>query len=86
MSALNHSLQVEFIQKMIKTLRDHIMFPPSVLNTTARGMMGQPSFINGGSFSNFIDEASIERIAAWEKFWNRFLFSEMLALASLEYI
>jgi len=49
-------------------------------------MMGQPSFINGGSFSNFIDEASIERIAAWEKFWNRFLFSEMLALASLEYI
>lgn len=62
----------------LETLRDHIMFPaerPSVLNTVARGMMGQPTSINGGSFSNLLDEASIERIAtsAWEKFWNRFL-------------
>jgi len=38
-------------------------------------MMGQPGSINGGSISNLLDEASIEKIAAtaWEKFWNRFL-------------
>lgn len=48
----------------LETLRDHIMFPterPSVLNTIARGMMGQPGFVNGGSFSNLLDEASKER-------------------------
>jgi len=61
----------------LETLRDHIMYPaerPSVLNI-ARRMMRQPNFINGGSFSNLIDEVSIERIAAsaWEKFWNKFL-------------
>jgi hypothetical protein len=55
------------------------MFPaerPAMLNTLARGMMGQPTAMhNGGSFSNFLDEASIEKIAisAWEKFWNKFL-------------
>lgn len=62
----------------LENLRDHIMFPaerPAVLNTVARGMMGQPGTVNGGSFSNLLDEASIEKIAisAWEKFWNRFL-------------
>jgi len=61
----------------LETLRDHIMFPaeqPSVLNTVTQGM-GQPGFMNGSSFSNLLDEASIEKIAmsAWEKFWNRFL-------------
>jgi len=37
-------------------------------------MMG-PGFVNGGSFSNLLDEASIEKIvmSAWEKFWNKFL-------------
>jgi len=62
----------------LETLRDHIMFPaerPSVLNTVARGMMGQPGSINGGSFLNLLDEASIEKIAtsAWERFWKKFL-------------
>jgi len=33
-----------------------------------------PGFVNGGSFSNLLDEASIEKIVmSWEKFWNRFL-------------
>jgi len=37
--------------------------------------MGQPGFINRSSFSNLLDEASIEKIAisAWEKFRNKFL-------------
>jgi len=37
--------------------------------------MRLPGFINGGSFSNLLDEASIEKIAisAWTKFWNKFL-------------
>ena len=61
----------------LETLRDHIMFPaerPSVLNTITQ-RMGQPGFVNGSSFSNLLDEASIEKIAmsAWKKFWNRFL-------------
>lgn len=60
-------------------LRDHIMFPaerPAMLNTLARGMMGQPTVMHGGgSFANFLDEASVEKIAisAWKKFWDRFL-------------
>ncbi|XP_067209983.1 uncharacterized protein [Linepithema humile] len=63
----------------LKELRDHIMFPaerPAVLNTLARGMMGQPTTMHGGgSFANFLDEASIEKItiSAWKKFWNKFL-------------
>ena len=37
--------------------------------------MRQSTVLNGGSLSNLIDEASIERIAisAWTKFWNKFL-------------
>jgi len=40
----------------LDTLRDHIMFPAerlSVLNTVARGMMGQPGSINGAHSSIF---------------------------------
>lgn len=63
----------------LEELKDHIMFPaerPAVLNTVARGVMGRPTTLNGGSISNLIDEASIEKIAvsAWMKFWNKFLF------------
>ncbi|KAM0728880.1 hypothetical protein ACS0PU_004234 [Formica fusca] len=63
----------------LKDLRDHIMFPverPSVLNTVARGVMGRSTSLQGGSISNLLDEASMEKIAAsaWKKFWNKFLF------------
>lgn len=60
-------------------LRNHIMFPaerPAIINAVARGMMGQPTTMHGGgSFANFLDEASVEKIAisAWKKFWDRFL-------------
>lgn len=68
-----------YSEKDLNELRDHVMFPaerPAMLNTLARGMMGQPTTMHGGgSFSNFLDEASVERIAisAWQKFWSRFL-------------
>lgn len=67
-----------YTDKDLEELRDHIMFPaerPSVLNTVARGIMGQPSVLHGGSLSNLLDEASIEKIAtsAWERFWSKFL-------------
>ncbi|EZA49469.1 Glutamate dehydrogenase, mitochondrial, partial [Ooceraea biroi] len=62
----------------LETLPDHIMFPaerPAVLNTVARGVMGRPTIIHGGSIANLLDETSIEKIAisTWEKFWNKFL-------------
>jgi len=67
-----------YSQSDLEELKDHIMFPaerPAILNTIARGILGQPTVFNGGSLSNLIDEASIERIAisAWTKFWNKFL-------------
>lgn len=53
------------------------MFPaerPAILNKVARGILGQTMVLNGGSLSNLLDEASIEKIAmsAWTKFWNKF--------------
>ncbi|KYN05855.1 hypothetical protein ALC62_03208 [Cyphomyrmex costatus] len=67
-----------YSQSDLEELKDHIMFPaerPAILNTVARGILGQTTVLNGGSLSNLIDEASIERIAAsaWTKFWNKFL-------------
>ena len=67
-----------YSQKDLKDLRNYIMFPaerPALLNTIARGIMGQTISINGGSISNLFDEAAIEKIAAtaWDKFWNKFL-------------
>jgi len=67
-----------YSQKDLKDLRNHIMFPAerlALLNTIARGIMGQTISINGGSISNLFDEATIEKIAAtaWDKFWNKFL-------------
>ena len=59
-------------------LRDHIMFPvekPSMLNTIARGAMGQD--IPSGSISmlNLLDEESLDRIAesAGKRIWNGFM-------------
>ncbi|KYN12133.1 hypothetical protein ALC57_15695 [Trachymyrmex cornetzi] len=54
------------------------MFPAewlAILNTIARGILGRTTVLNGGSLSNLIDEATIERIAisAWTKFWSKFL-------------
>lgn len=68
-----------YSEQDLAELRDHIMFPaerPAMLNTLARGMMGQPTAMHGGgSFANFLDEAAVEKIAlsAWTKFWSRFL-------------
>ncbi|XP_071577514.1 uncharacterized protein [Temnothorax nylanderi] len=67
-----------YTQKDLEDLKDHIMFPaerPAVLNTVARGVMGESTVLSGGSFANLIDEASIEKIAlsAWENFWSKFL-------------
>ena len=58
--------------------KDYIMFPaerPAILNTIARGIFGLLTVLNGGSLSNLIDEASLERIkiSTWTKFWNKFL-------------
>ncbi|KYN45242.1 hypothetical protein ALC56_00321 [Trachymyrmex septentrionalis] len=55
-----------YSQSDLEELKDHIMFPaerPAILNIIARGILGQSTVLNGGSFSNLIDEASIERIA-----------------------
>ncbi|EZA60625.1 hypothetical protein X777_14435 [Ooceraea biroi] len=67
-----------YTEQDLETLRDHIMFPaerPAVLNTVARGVMGRPTTLHGGSIANLLDETSIEKIAisTWEKFWNKFL-------------
>lgn len=67
-----------YTENDLEQLRDHILFLAerlALLNTVARGMMGQPASVNGGSFSILLDEAAIEKIAisAWEKFWNKFL-------------
>ena len=61
------SLATSGIYSDLEILQDHIIFSAewsSVLNIVARGMMGQSGFVNGGSFSNLLDEASIEKIAA----------------------
>ncbi|KMQ88976.1 hypothetical protein RF55_11456 [Lasius niger] len=67
-----------YTENDLKDLRDHIMFPaerPAVLNTIARGIMGRPISLQGGSISNLLDVNAIEKIAVstWEKFWNKFL-------------
>lgn len=67
-----------YTQNDLDELRDHIMFPaerPAVLNTVVRGVMGQSTFMQGGSIANLMDEASIKKIVAstWEKFWGKFL-------------
>ncbi|XP_077272765.1 uncharacterized protein LOC143903177 [Temnothorax americanus] len=67
-----------YTPKDLEDLKDHIMFPaerPAVLNTVARGVMGQSTSLHGGSIANLIDEASIEKYAlsAWQKFWSKFL-------------
>jgi hypothetical protein len=67
-----------YSQSDLDDLKDHIMFPaerPAVLNTIARGIMGQPTTLHGGSLSYLMDEESITKIAtsAWNKFWDKFL-------------
>ena len=55
-----------YFQSDLEELKDHILFlaeRPAILNTIARGILGQSTVLNGGSLSNLIDEASIERIA-----------------------
>lgn len=67
-----------YTQGDLDELRDHIMFPaerPAVLNTVARGVMGETTYINGGPIPNFMDEASIKKfiVSTWQKFWGKFL-------------
>lgn len=67
-----------YTQADLDELRDHIMFPaerPAVINTVVRGIMGRSTLLSGGSISNLLDEASIQKIAvsAWHKFWGKFL-------------
>ncbi|XP_023288930.1 uncharacterized protein LOC111674084 [Orussus abietinus] len=62
----------------LEELRDHIMFPaerPAVLNTVARGIMGQPVVLPSGSISNLLDETTLNRIveSAWDKTWDKFV-------------
>lgn len=59
-------------------LRAHIMFPvkkPSILNTIARGAMGQNIPPGNISMMNLLDENSLNHIAASasEKVWKRFM-------------
>ncbi|XP_070529907.1 uncharacterized protein [Cardiocondyla obscurior] len=67
-----------YSEKDLEHLRDHIMFPaerPALLNTVARGVMGEPTTVHGGLISNLMDEASIEKVAtsAWNRMWSKFL-------------
>jgi len=67
-----------FTNRSGRTQGSHNVFPTersAILNTIARGILGRLIVINGGSLSNLINEASIERItiSAWKKFWNKFL-------------
>jgi len=67
-----------YTENDLEDLKDHIMFPaerPAVLNTIARGVMGRPTSLQGGSISNLLDKNAIEKIAVstWEKFWKKFL-------------
>ncbi|XP_039314963.1 uncharacterized protein LOC120359809 [Solenopsis invicta] len=62
-----------YSQNDLEELRNHIMFPaerPSILNTVARGVMGQPTQLYEGSISNLIGEASFQKITTtiWERF------------------
>lgn len=66
------------IHANLDELKDYIMFSAerlAVLNTVARRVMGQSILLHGGSISNLLDEASIEKIAisVWQKFWSKFL-------------
>lgn len=59
-------------------LRDHIMFPmekPSMLNTIARGAMGQPIPEGSVSISKFLDEDTLNKIAenTGERLWKGFI-------------
>ncbi|XP_032669690.1 uncharacterized protein LOC116843408 [Odontomachus brunneus] len=67
-----------YSQADLEEFKDHILFPaerPSVLNTLARGMMGQATTIHGGSFMNLLDEAALEKLATstWDRIWGKFL-------------
>lgn len=59
-------------------LRNHIMFPvekPSMLNTLARGAMGQSIPAGSVSMLNLLDESSLEHIAenAGQRLWHAFV-------------
>ncbi|EFN65203.1 hypothetical protein EAG_10155 [Camponotus floridanus] len=62
----------------IDRLRDHIMFPmekPSMLNTIARGAMGQEIPAGSLSLANLLDEESLNQIAenAGARLWKTFI-------------
>lgn len=62
----------------LERLRDHIMFPmekPSMLNTIARGAMGQQIPAGSLSMLNLFDEKSLDKIAesAGIRLWRGFM-------------
>jgi len=77
-----------YSQEDLEELKDHIMFPaerPIILNIVARGIIGQSTLLYGGSISNLIDEASVEKIAisTWHKFWDKFLIFGNISVGML---
>lgn len=66
-----------YSQADVDSLRNHIMFPaakPTILNTIARGAMGQSVKNQGVSLINIFDEETTDKIAqsAWGRFWTIF--------------
>lgn len=62
----------------LEKMREHISFPfqkPALLNTIARGMVGQGSVDQGGSIENLFDGNVLEKIIdnTWGKLWTKFL-------------
>lgn len=66
-----------YTQKDLDELRNHIMFPaerPAILNSVARGIVGEPTIAQGGPLSNLLDDETIHKIieSTWEKTWGYF--------------
>ena len=63
-----------YSQSDLNKLRDHIMFPaekPMILNSLARGIIGQSTLNQEASLLNLLDQEAIENIAhsTWIKIW-----------------
>ncbi|KAH0946869.1 hypothetical protein HN011_011953 [Eciton burchellii] len=66
------------LEQRARSLRSHIMFPverPSILNTIARGAMGQRIPEGSISMINLLDEKSLDKIAesAGARIWKGFI-------------
>lgn len=74
-----------YTEEDLENLSEHIMTSAeqtTVLNTLARGVMGQKATITGGSIANLLDSTTLEKIvtSTWNSVWSRFLrFGNMSA-------